>query len=330
MGRLASPAAVLHLAGRAAAARRFGPCGPACSGLALPPRQPGCRLAAAAASSQVSFTGRRGSSATLRAPDPLRPAGCARGAAQAQAARVLLPAVRQQAGAARPAVGGRLARRLLQRSLRPRVLPQPQNGACSHEAPMRGRLAWPRGEHLCCRSSGAWWSTRARCSCAAAPSSPVQASGPCLRGERLAPGASARAPGASGHLSGAVSGTALLQVHGAWRECCPGRCTGDHGGVQCRRCAVVGPLNGPRPAPAEAGSAAVEQLLPFSHLDIPAIGQAYLIFRARLRPPAGFSSGAESTEVRLFDLPDIPWAQARPARPGWCPRADAVQCCTCA
>ena len=50
---------------------------------------------------------------------------------------------------------------------------------------------------------------------------------------------------------------------------------------------------------------AVEELRPFSHLDIPVIGQAYLMFRASLR--GSFSPGVESSDVQLFSLDTIPW-----------------------
>lgn len=51
---------------------------------------------------------------------------------------------------------------------------------------------------------------------------------------------------------------------------------------------------------------------PYVHFDIPGIGQAYLLFRARLAPPFTFAAQApESLETRLFPLEDIPWDEVR-------------------
>ncbi|KAL6776598.1 NDH1 [Auxenochlorella protothecoides x Auxenochlorella symbiontica] len=58
----------------------------------------------------------------------------------------------------------------------------------------------------------------------------------------------------------------------------------------------------------EEAGAAVEIVAPYVHFDIPGIGQAYLLFRARLAPPFTFAAQApESLETRLFPLEDIPW-----------------------
>uniref|UniRef100_A0A0D3H9T9 Nudix hydrolase domain-containing protein n=1 Tax=Oryza barthii TaxID=65489 RepID=A0A0D3H9T9_9ORYZ len=56
----------------------------------------------------------------------------------------------------------------------------------------------------------------------------------------------------------------------------------------------------------EEACADVEILSPFAQLDIPLIGQSYIIFRARLKTP-NFSPGPESLECALFTLDDIPF-----------------------
>ncbi|GAB2227477.1 hypothetical protein Droror1_Dr00009299 [Drosera rotundifolia] len=56
----------------------------------------------------------------------------------------------------------------------------------------------------------------------------------------------------------------------------------------------------------EEAGAEVDVLSPFAHLDIPLIGQAYVIFLAKLKKPQ-FSPGPESIECRLFSLEDIPF-----------------------
>lgn len=56
----------------------------------------------------------------------------------------------------------------------------------------------------------------------------------------------------------------------------------------------------------EEAGAKVEVLSPFAQLDIPLIGQTYIIFLAKLMTPH-FSPGPESSECRLFDLDDIPY-----------------------
>ncbi|CAL5086933.1 unnamed protein product [Urochloa decumbens] len=56
----------------------------------------------------------------------------------------------------------------------------------------------------------------------------------------------------------------------------------------------------------EEACADVEIVSPFAQLDIPLIGQSYIIFRARLKTP-NFSPGPESLECALFALDDIPF-----------------------
>ncbi|KAH6772086.1 nudix hydrolase-like protein 23, partial [Perilla frutescens var. frutescens] len=56
----------------------------------------------------------------------------------------------------------------------------------------------------------------------------------------------------------------------------------------------------------EEANAEVEILSPFAQLDIPLIGQTYVIFLANLKRPH-FSPGPESSECKLFSLEDIPF-----------------------
>ncbi|KAM7272135.1 hypothetical protein ACFE04_031349 [Oxalis oulophora] len=56
----------------------------------------------------------------------------------------------------------------------------------------------------------------------------------------------------------------------------------------------------------EEAQAEVEVLAPFAQLDIPLIGQTYIIFFAKLRKPH-FSPGPESSECRLFAFNEIPF-----------------------
>ncbi|KAL3715861.1 hypothetical protein ACJRO7_007591 [Eucalyptus globulus] len=56
----------------------------------------------------------------------------------------------------------------------------------------------------------------------------------------------------------------------------------------------------------EEACAEVEVLSPFAQLDIPRIGQTYVIFLAKLRNPH-FSPGPESSDCQLFALDDIPF-----------------------
>ncbi|XP_040930151.1 uncharacterized protein [Gossypium hirsutum] len=54
----------------------------------------------------------------------------------------------------------------------------------------------------------------------------------------------------------------------------------------------------------EEAGAEVEVISPFAQLDIPLIGQTYVIFLAKLKKPQ-FSPGPESSECYLFELDDI-------------------------
>lgn len=56
----------------------------------------------------------------------------------------------------------------------------------------------------------------------------------------------------------------------------------------------------------EEANAEVEVLSPFAQLDIPLIGQTYVIFLAKLKKPH-FSPGPESSECQLFSLDNIPF-----------------------
>ncbi|KAG6397253.1 hypothetical protein SASPL_143419 [Salvia splendens] len=56
----------------------------------------------------------------------------------------------------------------------------------------------------------------------------------------------------------------------------------------------------------EEANAQVEILSPFAQLDIPLIGQTYIIFLAKLKRPH-FAPGPESSECKLFALEDIPF-----------------------
>lgn len=61
----------------------------------------------------------------------------------------------------------------------------------------------------------------------------------------------------------------------------------------------------------EEAEARVEVLAPYAHFDIPLIGQAYILFRAKLLPPYTFAAGEESLEVALFNPADIPFDEVR-------------------
>ncbi|KAJ8566123.1 hypothetical protein K7X08_030600 [Anisodus acutangulus] len=56
----------------------------------------------------------------------------------------------------------------------------------------------------------------------------------------------------------------------------------------------------------EEANAEAEVQSPFAQLDIPLIGQSYMIFLAKLKYPH-FSPGPESSECQLFELDDIPF-----------------------
>ncbi|XP_020959407.1 nudix hydrolase 23, chloroplastic isoform X3 [Arachis ipaensis] len=55
----------------------------------------------------------------------------------------------------------------------------------------------------------------------------------------------------------------------------------------------------------EEANADVEVISPFAQLDIPLIGQTYMIFLAKLKTPH-FSPGPESSECQLFPVDEIP------------------------
>lgn len=48
-------------------------------------------------------------------------------------------------------------------------------------------------------------------------------------------------------------------------------------------------------------------MAPYAHWDIPVIGQAYILFRARLAEPYTFEPGTESLETCLFAPHEIPF-----------------------
>jgi ADP-ribose/FAD diphosphatase len=53
----------------------------------------------------------------------------------------------------------------------------------------------------------------------------------------------------------------------------------------------------------------VDIIAPYAHWDIPAIGQSYILFRAKLAPPYTISCGPESLDVQWFDPDEIPFEQ---------------------
>jgi ADP-ribose/FAD diphosphatase len=57
----------------------------------------------------------------------------------------------------------------------------------------------------------------------------------------------------------------------------------------------------------EEACARAEILAPYTHIDIPVIGQTYLLFLARLAPPYTFAPGPESQDVQFFSPRDIPF-----------------------
>ncbi|KAI5083446.1 hypothetical protein GOP47_0003189 [Adiantum capillus-veneris] len=58
----------------------------------------------------------------------------------------------------------------------------------------------------------------------------------------------------------------------------------------------------------EEANAEVDVEAPFAQLDIPRIGQSYILFRAKLKTPS-FSPGVESLECALFNIDEIPFDQ---------------------
>ncbi len=68
-----------------------------------------------------------------------------------------------------------------------------------------------------------------------------------------------------------------------------------------------GTVEGARRETREEACAEVDVLAPHALIDLPHIGQSYALFRARLRPEAGFRPGPESLETQLFDAAQLPW-----------------------
>lgn len=58
----------------------------------------------------------------------------------------------------------------------------------------------------------------------------------------------------------------------------------------------------------EEARARVRILAPYAHIDVPHIGQAYIMYRAALLD-GEFGPGPESLEVKLVEMQDIPWAE---------------------
>lgn len=56
----------------------------------------------------------------------------------------------------------------------------------------------------------------------------------------------------------------------------------------------------------EEAGARVEVIAPYAHIDVPRIGQAYLLYRARMVEPQ-FAAGTESLEVRFMRPDELPW-----------------------
>uniref|UniRef100_A0A061S4N4 Nudix hydrolase n=1 Tax=Tetraselmis sp. GSL018 TaxID=582737 RepID=A0A061S4N4_9CHLO len=59
----------------------------------------------------------------------------------------------------------------------------------------------------------------------------------------------------------------------------------------------------------EEAAANVEIVAPYFHLDIPAIGQSYVLFRSKLAEPYTFSSGTETLDVKLFEPDAVPFQE---------------------
>lgn len=56
----------------------------------------------------------------------------------------------------------------------------------------------------------------------------------------------------------------------------------------------------------EEASARVEVLAPYAHFDVPRIGQAYILYRARMTAPE-YEPGPESLEVTWMRPHELPW-----------------------
>lgn len=69
----------------------------------------------------------------------------------------------------------------------------------------------------------------------------------------------------------------------------------------------------------EEAQAEVEVTAPYSHFDVPHIGQAYLMYRARMRAPT-FGPGPESLAVQWFQPEAIPWDDLAFHAVGYCLR----------
>jgi len=57
----------------------------------------------------------------------------------------------------------------------------------------------------------------------------------------------------------------------------------------------------------EEAAANVDIIAPYFHLDIPVIGQSYVLFRAHLAAPFTFGCGPETLDAELVDPNDIPF-----------------------
>ena len=88
-------------------------------------------------------------------------------------------------------------------------------------------------------------------------------------------------------------------------EPCKGLWTLPAGFQECEESTAEGAARETR----EEANAEVNIVAPYAHLDIPAISQSYIIYRAILPSPHGHSPGEESLETELFDLDSIPFDQ---------------------
>lgn len=60
----------------------------------------------------------------------------------------------------------------------------------------------------------------------------------------------------------------------------------------------------------EEAGAHIDIVSPYVHFDIVGIGQAYVLFRSKLKAPYTFQAQApESLDAQLFSLADIPWGE---------------------
>ena len=79
----------------------------------------------------------------------------------------------------------------------------------------------------------------------------------------------------------------------------------------------------------EEAMAAVEILAPYVHFDIPRIGQAYILFRARLAAPFTFGAGEETQEAALFSPADIPFSEVLRLYHAVCQRRRGIEQTEC-